>query len=358
MKKHIITIILLIFTISIFAQNPKISFIYDTYDYGTIREEDGKQKCTFYFINTGDAPLKITTVRPMCGCTTSDYTKTEVNPQDTGFINAVYDAHRRPGPFHKAISVHCNDPENGSLSLAIKGTVTPRQKTEADNYPTIKGNLRFKENYLKLDIVTNKQIRVDTVVCYNNWTKPMTIEIENKEPFITTQLSTNTISPKSSAYIIVTYNGIIRGEWGYIFDSFIIKTNDVIEPEKEYYISANLLEDFSTLSEKDLQKAPKIEFDTINYNFGTVQQGLDITYNFKFKNTGKKDLEIRSVKSSGKYLTAISTLTTIKKRQVASIDINFDTRTRSGKQHKTVTVITNDPNRPTVILHIQGIVKK
>ena len=43
-----------------------------SFDFGTIKEADGKVSHTFEVSNTGDMPLVITRVIASCGCTTPD----------------------------------------------------------------------------------------------------------------------------------------------------------------------------------------------------------------------------------------------------------------------------------------------
>ena len=50
------------------------------------------------------------------------------------------------------------------------------------------------------------------------------------------------------------------------------------------------------LSAKDAEKLPVIEFETTTYDFGEVVEGERLTYAFKFKNTGKSNLIIYSLR--------------------------------------------------------------
>ena len=49
---------------------------------------------------------------------------------------------------------------------------------------------------------------------------------------------------------------------------------------------------------KKNKNAPKIEFEKLVHDFGTIPQGGDGTYEFVFKNTGKEPLILNNVKSS------------------------------------------------------------
>ena len=65
---------------------PEIKFENTTYDFGKIKEEDGKVTSKFIFTNVGNMPLELTNVRPGCGCTAANYTKGAIAPGEQGFL--------------------------------------------------------------------------------------------------------------------------------------------------------------------------------------------------------------------------------------------------------------------------------
>ncbi len=83
MKRSLTFLILMLMYAGLHAQ-PKLNFASTRYDYGTIREEAGKQEAVFNFTNTGDSVLVITRVQSSCGCTAADYTKSPVPPGGKG----------------------------------------------------------------------------------------------------------------------------------------------------------------------------------------------------------------------------------------------------------------------------------
>ena len=67
----------------------KISFKFETIDYGTIAvNSDGIR--VFEFTNTGDAPLIITEVSSSCGCTIPKKPEAPILPGKTGEIQVKY----------------------------------------------------------------------------------------------------------------------------------------------------------------------------------------------------------------------------------------------------------------------------
>lgn len=93
-------------------------------DFGTAAMGD-KVKIVYQFENTGDKPLFITQVRPTCGCTVADYTKTAVMPGKEGTVTAAFDTnHGGPGSVRKSIVVSSNTTNNTHFVLAFTGKVT------------------------------------------------------------------------------------------------------------------------------------------------------------------------------------------------------------------------------------------
>jgi hypothetical protein len=88
------------------SQKPEFKFNEEKHDFGKIPQ--GTPVTTvFTFTNVGQDPLIITDVRPTCGCTIADFTKTPVKPGDSGTIKITYNA-AFAAPFTKTIVVTSN----------------------------------------------------------------------------------------------------------------------------------------------------------------------------------------------------------------------------------------------------------
>ena len=62
----------------------------------------------FEFTNTGKNPLIISQVKPGCGCTVPDYTKTPILPGKKGFVNLKFDSSSFDGTVNKYADVYAN----------------------------------------------------------------------------------------------------------------------------------------------------------------------------------------------------------------------------------------------------------
>ncbi|MFD2147373.1 DUF1573 domain-containing protein [Mucilaginibacter antarcticus] len=76
----------------------------------------------FTYVNIGVEPLILTEVKPTCGCTIADYTKTPVKKGESGKITITYNA-AVVGPFTKTIVVTSNA-KTPLKYLNISGEVT------------------------------------------------------------------------------------------------------------------------------------------------------------------------------------------------------------------------------------------
>lgn len=352
--KHSLLVCFILFSsVNAMAQS-NIKFNKTTHDFGTLKEEQGKAVAKFVFTNTGKSDLKIVKVKTSCGCTASDYSKNPIKPGEKGFVSATYFTAHRPGPFRKSITVTVNDPDHPNSVLFIKGTVTPKAKSKADLYPTAIGNLKLMSNHLAFNDMKLNEVRTDSMKVYNNWNHPMEISFPDLPSNLKVKLVPNTLAPKTEGYIVVTYDATKKNDFGLVYDRIALRTNDVQQAMKTLTISAILSEDFSDLTEKQLKKAPKMVVNQSTYDFGKVKSGTMIKFNFTVTNEGKQELIIRKVKASCGCTATKPAATHLKKGKSTEIAVEFNTSGRRGRQHKTITVITNDPVNPQIILNVQG----
>ncbi len=76
----------------------------------------------FKYKNTGDKPVKITSVHASCGCTTAALAKDVVAPNESGEITATFTIGNRVGTQKKTITVMTDDQKEPTL-LKLKATI-------------------------------------------------------------------------------------------------------------------------------------------------------------------------------------------------------------------------------------------
>lgn len=126
MKKFVticFALVAFIGTSAVAQQNSKAEFKFDkeTHDFGKIPQGTPVTH-VFTFENTGTEPIIISEVKPSCGCSVAEYTKTPVKPGEKGTISVTFNAATKQ-PFTKNFTVRSNT-KTPVKTLYIKGEVT------------------------------------------------------------------------------------------------------------------------------------------------------------------------------------------------------------------------------------------
>lgn len=361
MKKLLFAISFLIFGISAESQiaTTKMQVSATEHDFGTFKEEAGRQSFDFVVTNTGTEPLVIQNVVASCGCTTPDWTRQPIPAGAKGKVTAMYDPKDRPGQFNKTLSVYTNTKPEVTV-LVIKGEVLPHEKTVEELYTFPVGAIRFESNHLAFTNVkkTEKKMRVMQLI--NTSTEPVKVEFDGVPAHLTLKSNPETLKPGQKGLVEGTYDATQNGGWGNVSDMVKIKLNGVIQENLYYYVSANLVEDFSGLSATDLQNAPVFKVETTTVDLGKIKGSTQNEVEFKFKNEGKNDLMIRFVRSTC-GCTAVQSGNQgvgIKSGESSSIKAVFNSGSYNGKVTKAIYVYTNDPKNSEVVLMLTADVEQ
>lgn len=97
------------------------------------------------------------------------------------------------------------------------------------------------------------------------------------------------------------------------------------------------------------EKLPGIEFEEEVIEFGEISQGEKVKRRFRFKNTGTANLIISDAKGSCGCTVPLWPKQPIRPGQEGEIEVVFDSNGKQGRQHKTVTLVTNAIPNKTVI---------
>jgi hypothetical protein len=73
----------------------------------------------FHFVNTGQSPIKVVSVRTSCGCTTAALTKDQFAPGEGGDIEARFQFGSHTGHQEKTIAVTTSDAPNQPTNLRL-----------------------------------------------------------------------------------------------------------------------------------------------------------------------------------------------------------------------------------------------
>lgn len=332
----------------------EITFKDKIHDFGEIKEASGSVENKFIFTNTGKAPLIISNVKASCGCTTPGWTKEPVMPGKEGYIIAKYNPVNRPGVFNKSLTITSNA-SNQTEVIYIKGRVIPKPASIEDKLPTEMGNVRVRYHGLNLGRITTEKPVSRNFEIYNNGDQPISVKNVTGIPdYIKVVVSPTTLPPKSEGMIKVTYDPAASGKFGFVSNGITIQTNDRDMPEKNFTVMATIQEYFPPMSSEELAKAAKLEIVDQTYDFGSIIEGTTVEKVFALKNTGKSDLEIRSIKPNCGCIVDEMKSNTIAAGETAELTIQFNTRSRRGNQIKKVDIFSNDPKSPIQTITIKA----
>jgi len=241
--------------------------------------------------------------------------------------------------------------------IGFVNLVNAQVSNPATEYPQKMGNLRFKTNYMVFPSISSNEKKTDTVKFYNEGDREINLSLSNIPPHVKCDLKQKSVKPGEKGMIIVEFDASKVDDFGFVIGRFHIETNDSLSLQKIISIGANIVEDFSKLTPEEKANAPKIVFKTIKHDFGTATDGETVKYDFVFTNEGKNDLIIRKTKASCGCTAISPNKTVLKSGESSQVGISFNTAGRLGKQSKNVTVISNDPEKSTVIITIEGLVE-
>jgi hypothetical protein len=102
--------------------------------------------------------------------------------------------------------------------------------------------------------------------------------------------------------------------------------------------------------------APKVKFEKEIYDFGVIEQGEKVQFDFKFKNEGKTPLIITDATATCGCTVPEYPKQPVKPGEEGTIKVVFDSAGKEGMQDKQVTIFSN-ANPEADKLHLVGEVK-
>ena len=100
--------------------------------------------------------------------------------------------------------------------------------------------------------------------------------------------------------------------------------------------------------------APQIVCAETVFDFGERDNAGFVEHDFPIRNAGTLPLEIRNVRASCGCTAVKPSRNVVQPGDSAAISARFDLRGRNGMQTKTITVTSNDPEKPDLVLQLKG----
>jgi len=354
-KLYTLTLLIGVCLFTTKAQHAKPNLAFDNviYNFGEVKEDGGTKTYEFKFKNTGGQPLVLHNVKASCGCTTPQWTRTPIPPGGSGYVKAIFDPRNRPGNFNKTITVVSNA-QNPTVILRINGKVLPREMTTEDIYPRNMGAIRLETSHLAFTKMNPTQLKEETIKIISTSDKPVKLSFLNIPAHIKIKSIPEVLEPGKAGVIKASYDAKVKNDWGFVTDNIFIIFDDVRNYSNRLTVSASIQEDFASWDAVKMKNAPIVTIDEKNWNFGEIKQGDVVKHSFEVKNTGKSELIIRKVKASCGCTAIKPAKTILAPGETTLIAAEFDSKGKSGRQTKTVRIVSNDPKNTTLTLMITG----
>ena len=102
----------------------------------------------------------------------------------------------------------------------------------------------------------------------------------------------------------------------------------------------------STEADAEVQTGPTITFEEKSHNFGEINQGEKVQYDFVYKNTGSEPLIISNVRTSCGCTAPNWSKEPLPVGESATLKIVFNSAGKRGMQNKIITITSNATNNP------------
>jgi len=211
----LVAVMLALATGSVASAAPDLKLTTTQFDFGEVYQGE-KVLHAFEFVNAGQDPLVIDRVRSSCGCTAVLLSDKNLEPGETGQIQATFDSTRFRGEVSKTIYLYSNDPVQPVRQLKIKGRVLEIVAIEPAqvNFGTVSG-----DQTLVSQVVLRNQGeqpltfgQPSTTAAELQAEMPKTTLVKGEEVTLELMLSPKPGTIRFSGYILLPVNGVPKGQ--------------------------------------------------------------------------------------------------------------------------------------------------
>lgn len=156
MKKYLLFLAMFAFVAISANAQPKIEIVGgETVDWNDVTPKDDPLKSEVMIKNVGTETLKITEVKPTCGCTTAPLGKYELAPGETTNLQITLTIGSTSGRQHKSIRIASNDPATPTKIISLRANVIRPIEIKPTPYFTFNNMEVGKEASSKLFVKNN-----------------------------------------------------------------------------------------------------------------------------------------------------------------------------------------------------------
>jgi hypothetical protein len=357
MKISFFLALIIVCSQAVAQQADQLIFNETIHDFGTIDENAGNAVFEFTFTNNSGRPVNIVSVSASCGCTTPGWTKETIERGKTGSIKASFDPRGRPGYFNKTLTVNTN--LNGPpIVLQVKGSVTNAEmENDISRFTVVNGSLRLRAREINFGkVFINRPAVAQEIPLYNSGSTTMKIDSVKAPPYLKVELP-DSLAPQQKVMMKVTYNAMLRNQYGFLSDKIELITNDETSPRKSFPVFATVEEFFLPVSSEDADKVPVMTIESEGIDFGSWNMSSTVEKTIKIRNTGKKELTLRYMQPNCPCITVKADKEKARTGEEIKVTVAWKAEGKHGSQHKAITFYSTDPVHPVQRLSLIGDIK-
>jgi hypothetical protein len=227
-------------------------------------------------------------------------------------------------------------------------------------YPFRIGNIGFAVDSLEYfvgDIIKGEVVH-EEIGMHNFGKKPISFRSGKISKFVEMNYTPATIQPGESGFAVIDFEVINELRPGLTQAEIAIESDDELNPYKFLYLVGNVVEDSSQfVYSVIIDTVPRMYFSEYNYDFGHLTRGRNVVHTFLFTNRGSQDLVIDEIRSTGCSIIA-PPQKVIPPGEDGALVVKVNTMGDFGVQHRTVSITSNDPIHPTIVLGLHGTVRQ
>lgn len=273
---------------------------------------------------------------------------------DNFIVEATYDA-RQLGHFEKEVAIFSNASDR-PFYLKMKGVVVDKLVDFTGKYDYTVGSVRTDNNNIEFDDVNVGDMPVQKIHIINSGTESVSPVVMHLPAYLTASVSPTTIAPGHTGVATITLNSLRLRDYGLTQSSVYLGMfpGDKVSADKEISVSAVLLPGFRNMSETQKHNAPVISLSSETLDLGTFGDKDDKSGTIIIENHGKSRLDIRSMQMFTTGLKVRLNKSKLDPGESAKLKITaYKKQLKSARSKPRVLMITNDPAKPKVVIHVK-----
>lgn len=308
--------------------------------------------------NTNNIPVQIKDVDTGCGCTVSQFDRSDIQPGQTGHISLTFDG-KQLGHFTRSIRVYDTSSET-PMEFNVSGQVVAKIESFSGEYPYKMGTLLADTNSIEFDDVHRGQRFTKEIHVLNATGKNATPVLLRLPPYLQADMRPATLGPKQKGTMTVTLKSkeLREDDYGLIQSTVYLGSNaaDRVNNDKEIAVSLVLLPPAVAQNDASRQYAPHLELSKQNIDLSLLKQKSKAHDEITLTNTGRSTLEIQKLQMFTTGLQVSLSDTRIEPGKTATLKVSAKAKElKKVRRRPRVLMITNDPSQPKIVLHVDGV---